>query len=107
MNHDKDHRVLFFTTGGQNWLQRIVVFLLAATTAVLAFFFLTIVLAAGTMLAAIIAVRWWWLARKLHFSPEQGTFEGEYVVIEHSRHERPGTPRRPGSETNSSIKPPT
>lgn len=95
MNHDKDPRVLFFAAGSGNWLQRIAVFLLAATIAVLAFFFLTIALAAGAMLAAIIAVRWWWLARKLRSSPEQETFEGEYVVIEHAREERSGTPRHP------------
>ncbi len=95
MNHDKDPRVLFFTAGGGNWLQRIAVFLLAATIAVLVFLFLTIALAVGALLAAVIAVRWWWLARKLHSSPGQGTFEGEYVVIEHAREERAGTPRRP------------
>jgi hypothetical protein len=91
MSFDHNPRVLFFSTNGQNWLQRIVLFLLAATIAVLAFFFLTIALAAGAMLAAIAALRWWWLTRKLRSSspaPED-TFEGEYVVIEHSQPDRP------------------
>ncbi len=97
MNHDQDPRVLFFTAGGGNWLQRIAVFLLAATIAMLAFFFLTIVLAVGALLAAIIAVRWWWIGRKLRASSAQETFEGEYVVIEHARLKRPAhaAPREP------------
>jgi len=94
MSDNRNPRVLFFSMNGQNWLQRIVLFLLAAVIAVLAFFFLAIVLAAGAMIAAVAALRWWWLTRKLR-SPaaRQDTFEGEYVVIEHSRQDRPAPPR--------------
>jgi len=87
---DRNPRVLFLSTPGQNWLQRIIVFVMAAAIAVLAFFFLTIALAAGAMIASIAALRWWWLTRKLRASPaREDTFEGEYVVIEHSRLDRP------------------
>ncbi len=87
---DRNPRVLFLSTHGQNWLQRIIVFVMVAAIAVLAFFFLTIALAAGAMIASIAALRWWWLTRKLRASPaREDTFEGEYVVIEHSRLDRP------------------
>jgi hypothetical protein len=92
MDRNHNPRILFLSMNGQNWLQRIVLFLLAATIAVLAFFFLTIALVAGATIAAIAALRWWWLIRKLRASPaRQDTFEGEYVVIERSRLDRPAT----------------
>lgn len=93
MTHDKDPRILFAAANGQSWLQRILVFVLAATIVVLAFFFLTVALIAGALLAAIFAVRWWWLTRKLRTTPTQGTFDGEYTVIEHSRIESSAPPR--------------
>ena len=89
MRYDPNPRVLLFSMNGQNWLQKILLFLAAAVIAILGFFFLTIALAAGAMLAAIIALRWWWLTRKLRATPvRQDTFDGEYVVIEHSRPDR-------------------
>ena len=96
MDRNRNPRLLFFSMNGQNWLQRIIVFVMAVAIAVLTFFFLTIALAAGAMLAAIAALRWWWLTRKLRASPaRQDTFEGEYVVIEHSRVSRPATHESP------------
>lgn len=82
MNHQ--HRAFTFAPQGRNWVERILYALLGVTILVLAFFFLTVALVAGALLAAIIAVRWWWLARKLRQRADQGTFEGEYTVVEKS-----------------------
>lgn len=89
MNHQ--HRAFTFAPRGRNWLERILYALLGVTVLVLAFFFLTVALVAGALLAAIIAVRWWWLARKLRQHADQGTFEGEYTVVEKPL---PAPPRR-------------
>lgn len=91
MNHQ--HRTFTFAPQGRNWVERILYALLGVTILVLAFFFLTVALAAGALLAAIIAVRWWWLARKLRQRADQGTFEGEYTVVEKSLR-APPAPRR-------------
>ena len=92
MNHQ--HRAFTFAPQGRNWVERILYALLGLTILVLAFFFLTVALVAGALLAAIIAVRWWWLARKLRRHAAQGTFEGEYTVVEQPPRAPPTLPRQ-------------
>ena len=81
MNDQHRARAFLFAPQGRNWLERILYALVGATILVLAFFFLTVALVAGALLATVIVVRWWWLARKLRQSANQGTFEGEYTIV--------------------------
>ena len=89
-------RIVFAPGRQMSWLQRAAAFVALAGVAILAFFFLTVALVVGAILALVVIARLWWLKRKLGAAPPAGTgtYEGEYVVIEHLKEDEPGPASR-------------
>lgn len=78
-----------------SWAQRAAALTLVATLAVLAFFFLAVAAVVGAVIAMVLLARLWWVARKGGKPATRGTYEGEYVVIEHSKADPADPPQRP------------
>ena len=91
-------RIVFAPGRRMGWLQRVAAFAVLAGVAVLAFFFLTVALVVGAVLALVVLARLWWLKRRLRQAPAAGTgtYEGEYVVIEHVEERAPRADPPPG-----------
>lgn len=88
MQHRRDPLYLTFEPRRTNWLERVLYAIGGVAVVIIGFFFVTVAIVVGALLALAIVARLWWLSRKLQRARDRNVVEGEYEVVERSKHDR-------------------